>query len=92
MRTLPLHLTVVCLPPHSFHSDELQLAHTDARAADRLQNQIQTVVFLLLRGVQQPNVFGFGQFFFLAAKYLLLTFDLFHAAVMPAEKGKQAVD
>ena len=72
------------------HGDELQLADTDARAADRLKEQIQTVVFLLRRGVQQPDIFRFRQFLVLAAKNLPLTFDRFHLAIVPAEKGEQA--
>ena len=78
--------------PRSFYCDELQLAHADTRPADRLKNQVQAVVFLLPRDVQQPNVFSFGQFFFLAAKDLSLTVDLFHAAVVPAKESEQAVD
>ena len=72
------------------HGDELQLAHANTRTADRLKDQIQTVVFVLLRGVQQPDILGLGQLLFFAAKDLPLAFDRFHFAVVPAEKGEQA--
>ena len=89
---LPLAVDGRFTAPDRFHRDELQFTDTDACSADRLNDKIQAVVFLLLCSVDKAQVFRFGQLFLVAAKNLLLQFDGLHLTVTPTEKRKKTVD
>ena len=58
-----------------FHGDELQFAHADTRATDRLQDQAKTLVVLRFRRIDKPHILRFCQFLFLRAENLLLHLD-----------------
>lgn len=56
------------------YRNKLQLAHPDSRAADRLQNEVQPFVVLLLRRPAKAFILRFGQFLSFRAKDLPLYF------------------
>ena len=75
---------------HGLHGEEAQFRHPDAGTADGLQQQAQPGT--VSRGLQQAQIFRFGQFLFFRAVGLPLGSDVFHLAVRPAQKTEQTVE
>ena len=74
-----------------FDGDEFQLTHTNARAANRLQDKIQPLVAFVFGSTQQAVVFRLGQFFFFRTENLTLFLDVLYPTALTSCKAKKAV-
>lgn len=68
-----------------------KLTDSDARAADRLQDQAEPFIMLFLCCTAEPFIFGPRQFLLLRAEDLLLYFQRFYLHIGPTEKTEQTV-